>query len=845
MWSLALANVRTNLGRLFATLLAIAVGVTFLTAASMFVRSIQNSLGGAIETAYVDVDAAVTYEPEVDYGGGPDPARNAIPDDVRTSISELPGVSEVAGEVVGFTSLLRADSDLEANAFESGQTLRNWIDGPLATLEMVDGRAPEAQGEIAIDRRTAEDESVGVGDTISISTTVGATEVTVVGISALSDADSLDPTGTVSVASSWVHDIAGTGDVEWTDLLIDFDDSVAPAEGIQSVRDATPDTFTVSSGDDFREQATGTAGEFGDILRPILQGFAFLALFVCSIVIYNTYAVVVAQRSRELALMRAVAATPRQVWLSLCVEGLVVGILGSALGVLGGAALTSGLLALLDRFGRGVSGISPSVTPGTVMLGMAAGTIVSFIAVQIPALRGARTAPVEAMREARLEGGALSRRRWISAAILVGLGVAGLVANPNAWVVGASSISFIIGLFVAGPALAVLASRAATPVLRVTGMSGRLSAQNLERNPRRTSSTSNALVIGVLLVTLVTVAGTILQRWTVAEIEDQSVSDAVVTAFPGTALPASLIDDVQQISTVKRVVVVRSAEVVENGVPSRISTASPADLDAIGITADSGSFDRLGNGIAVLGTGGVVVQPDETDETGQPVDTAKLQLERLDGSTFSLPVTASITPSLDSFSLGYLVAPETLDALELEVVDSTAYVIAQPGESEATADEVARLSQGFSTVFAYAGNFFADIINEAFSFLINAINALLGMSVIIALIGIINTLSLSIFERRHEIGLLRAVGMSRREVKRMVRLEAVQIAVLGTLVGFVAGLALALLLIRAADFDAAISFNYARLGAILALGVVVGVVASIVPTRRVSRTAIVDAMRSE
>ncbi len=158
---------------------------------------------------------------------------------------------------------------------------------------------------------------------------------------------------------------------------------------------------------------------------------------------------------------------------------------------------------------------------------------------------------------------------------------------------------------------------------------------------------------------------------------------------------------------------------------------------------------------------------------------------------------------------------------------------------------MAGIVRGYSTLYSYAGNLFADLINEAFSFLINAINALLGMSVIIALIGIVNTLSLSIFERRQEIGLLRAVGMSRREVRRMIRLESLQIALLGTLVGFVAGLVLIVLLIRAADIGASISFDAGRLALILVVGVVVGIAASVIPTRRVNRHNIVDAMRSE
>ncbi len=359
----------------------------------------------------------------------------------------------------------------------AGLTLRNWIDGSLATQEVVEGRS-HGPGEAKSPSTAARPKTDGRpwATPCRSRPPVGESEVTVVGISALTDADSLDPERhgerVVVVDSRGRRRGTPNGRTCWCD----FDEPVVtPTAARIVVRDATPDTFTVSSGDDFQRRGHRIRRRVRRHLRPILQGFAFLALFVCSIVIYNTYAVVVAQRRRELALIRAVAATPRQVWLSLCVEGLIVGIARQRPGRARRRRSDLGDAGAARSIRRSVSAeSSPSVTPGTVMLGndrrhdrvarrrSAAGTP------RCPHRtgrgharghgggRGALPSSVDVRRDSRRP------RRGRAGGNL-----------PTGWIVGALGCHFVIGLFVAGPALAVSCPRIARPILRPMGMAGR------------------------------------------------------------------------------------------------------------------------------------------------------------------------------------------------------------------------------------------------------------------------------------------------------------------------------------------------------------------------------------
>jgi putative ABC transport system permease protein len=601
----------------------------------------------------------------------------------------------------------------------------------------------------------------------------------------------------------------------------------------------------------FIEDQTAFAAAFVSILRPVLQGFAYLSMFVCAFVIFNTFSVVVTQRFRELALIRAVGGTPAQVRRSLILEGLAIGLVASALGIVGGALLTLGVQAVLDRFDVGLPSGSLKVTGGTILVCMLVGTIVTVLSVIVPAFRAGRTKPVEAMRSTAVDTSGTSVVRAVLGAVFLGLALLLLVLNQFVgakwYFLAPGGLLLFVSLFVAGPLLARGFALIVTPLLGAVGLTGRLASDNAVRNPRRTATTANALVIGLFLVTLVTVSGEAMKSYIVGELNKLSSSDFILGAER--ALDPELVDEVRATEGVTGVAAVRSAQTSTTGTtqPVFISTTDLTELgDVAGMTLKEGSLEAVtdGDGIAV---------PDLSQLGGGMGGSLPLFLgdqivvQDIDGNERTLTVEAVLEEAgFDSLFVGYLVGPDTFTELVGEQPLNFAFVRVEPGEADAVGQRLELVLQGYTGVEVQPGNFVGQIVGNVFDFLIGAVNALLGMSVVVALVGIVNTMTLSIFERRRELGMVRALGMTRQQVGRMIRLEAVLIGLLGTLIGMGAGILLSWVVVSSIEeLDIGLSFNWARVGLIFAVGVMVGVIASLLPARRATRLDMLEAMRSE
>ena len=831
MWHLALQNVRSNISRLVATLVAIVVGVAFLTAGSMLTASISNSFGGDIDAQYANVNAAITPVARENDRGGGFVTEASISPDIVAAVSRTRGVAEARGEVIASTSIVEGGRKVTTSDFgRQSQTLRTWFPGDLNPQSIDSGRAPTGDGEIAIDRGTASDQRIEVGASVKVAAGSGAVRAKVVGLTTFGTSDSADQTGTITAAEPWVFSLTGDGTHNYSRVLVRAESGVTDTQLVADLAPLATKSLKVETGAAFRTAEKGNLADIGKVLGPVLAGFAYLALFVCAFVIYNTFAVVVTQRTRELALMRAVAATPKQISRSLRTEGLLIGLLGSAMGLIAGALLTLGLTALFKALDLGLPTAGIVVTPWIVARGLIAGTLVTLVAVLGPARRASKTAPVAAMRDAAIESTAFPRRRTIFALVLVIAGAALLIFSSS-WFLGIGALLFALGLLLLGPALVVGASAATRRVMRVFGIAGRLSADNLARAPKRTATTTNALIIGLLLVTLVTVGGTSLRDYAVDTVNKLSSADFIVSSTTGAPAPAGLLDRIGRIPGVTTFARLHSTTVTLDDQPLTVSAGSAADLRKVGLQLESGSWN-IGDGQMIASTIG-----------RDPIPLhSSVNVVTSDGRTVSLEAVSTFKPSLDTFSLGVIVDQNTLDRLSPANGETGGLITVDPKRYNDVQTALDTLTAGYAGVRVSEGNQFGRAISSIFNFLINAVNALLGMSVIIALIGIVNTLSLSIFERRRELGLLRAVGMSAREVRRMIRLEAVQMSVLGTIVGMLGGTFLAWTLIRAADFGGGLRFDGVRLAIIAAAGVLVGLVAALIPTRRVTRLDILESL---
>ena len=834
MFQLALRGVKLNAGRYIATIVAIMTGVAFFAASGFLADRVTSALEGNARDQYAGIDAAIVLDPDADAEFGSNLQIDAA---VVDEMAALPEVAAVAGHLSGSIAFL----DEDGSTFADSATGRIWIaDDELNPAEIVDGVAPAASGEIAVDRGTADDENLTLGQSVTVLTLAGPQPATIVGLTEFGDNDAEDGGGTVSLSADDAFDWLNGGLAEYEDVYLRTDGS--QADLVAAVEPLVPQGFVAQAGDDFIGDKVDAAGSFGTVLKQALQVFALIALFVGGFVIVNTFTVIVAQRLRELAVLAAIGATPKQIRNSLRWEGLLIGLLGSILGVMVGFALAFVLIAVLGAVGVSLPGSGLQVSSGVVTQSIVVGTLITFFSVMRPARKAARTEPIEALRSSEVESSTLTPTRMFLSLGLVGGGAIGLLLAPSGAVIGMSALAFFIGTILIGPVLALVGSKVFRPVLAPLGLEGRLAADNIGRNPQRTATTSNALLIGVFLVTLVTVSGGSVKDFAVAQIDELTTSDFNISSDGGT-IDDQLVADLEAIDDVVQVVPFRTESVAQQGEAGGPVTLSTGDLAALAEVAsirlqDDSPLDELADGEVL-----VVELGEATPAIGSTVTYSTAQ-----GATGEFTVAGVIKTSIDSLTLGNLVTEASFAEFVGETAPTEAFIDTHNSTQTDVQDEIEDITNLRPDITLTAGNAISQIVGQIFDFLISAVNGLLMMSVVVALIGIVNTMSLSIIERRRELGLLRIVGMVDSRVRRMVRFESVMIATLGTATGLAMGVFMGATLVHAIDrlSGANISVNWSmtQLLLVLVAGIVLGYLAALIPAYRSTKPPVLEAIQA-
>ncbi len=837
MFKLAIRGVQMNVGRYIATLVAIMTGVAFFAASGFLADRVIDALEGNARDQYAGVDAAVIADEDAASSGSEFAAKFRVSADVADEIEALPEVTAVAGHLTGAVAFLADDG----TTFADGATGRTWVaDDELNPTDIVEGAAPTAAGEIVVDQGLADDENLGVGDSATLLTLAGPEDVTIVGITKFGDNDAQDGGGTVSMTDDDAFVWLNSGQEEFDDIFVRGDGS--QDELVAAIEPLVPPGMVVQNGDDFVDDQVSAAGSIGRILKQALQVFSLIALFVGGFVIVNTFTVIVAQRMRELAVLSAIGATPKQLKRSLRWEGILIGLIGSILGVAVGFGLTFLLVFVISQLGIDLPGSGLRVTPSVVSQGIVLGTLITFLSVMRPARKAAAVEPIEALRESAVESNTLTRNRIVLVAVLVGGGAAALVAAPSAALLGLGAIAFFVGVILAGPVIALGASRLFRPLMGRLGLEGRLAADNIGRNPQRTATTANALLIGVFLVTLVTVSGTSLKDFAVDQIDQLASADFTMSSAGGT-VDDQLVADLESIDDVEQVVPFRTETVGQanddSGVPLSLSTG-----DLVALSEVANVEVEEGTEIADLGTGEVLVVDigEDTPAIGSTVtyvDSA--------GDSADFTVAGLIAGSIDSLTLGNLTTQESFDAFVGDTAPTAAFIDAADSTQSDVEEEIEAITDLRPDITLSAGNLLSQLVGQIFDFMINAVNGLLLMSVVVALIGIVNTMSLSIIERRRELGLLRIVGMVDRRVRRMVRIESVLIASVGTVSGVIMGAFMGFSLVfainRFSSADIGVDFAPLQLVIVLVAGVILGYLAALIPASRSTKPEVLDAIQ--
>ena len=692
---------------------------------------------------------------------------------------------------------------------------------------------------MVLDAATARRQHVALGDTVTVSATASR-QLRVVGLTGVGDADGLADSTVVLTDLPTAQALLDLGtDVTSVEVVAAGDVAGLRAE----LAAALGPEYAVTGGQDAAAASADAAKESIGYLRIVLLALAAAGLVVGAFLIANTFGIVLTQRSRELALLRAAGATGRQVFGSVLGEALLVGLTGAASGTVAGIAGAYGLRGLARGAGLALPDGPLTVTGRTILVGVAAGTLVTLLAALGPARRAARTAPVEAMRRSDPAPARPRRRRLVTGWLLSGLGTAQLVAAALRRDVAGVAVGpmLLAGLVVLGPVLAPRLALAVGRPLDRLGVPGRLARDSAVRNPRRTAGTALALALGLALISFVAVLGSSVKaigasstEAITADLLIQSSRDEMLGGLsPQVAARVAGLPQVAAISSV------RYGHWLDAGATSALTAVDPATLPEVaqvGMTAGE---------LSALDRGGVVLADHVAAERGLRVgDELPMTFPR-DGQRRMRVVGLMADDSARALATSYVISLRDYATHYSENVDATVYV-ALAGDADPAA---ARAALG-SAVAAFPNAEIRDQAEAAagrvaaVNQVLGLITVLLGFAVLIALLGITNTLALSIVERTREIGLLRAVGMTRRQLSWMIRAEAVLVAAVAAVVGLGLGLGLAVATLAGLSSDTPFVLRVpaGQLGAVAAVAVLAGLAAGLLPARRAGRLDLLTAI---
>ncbi|MFC4498437.1 MULTISPECIES: ABC transporter permease [Streptomyces] len=842
MFRTALRNVLAHKARLMMTVLAVMLGVAFVSGTLVFTNTLSNALQNSSAKGFDQVDVAVYPELQEDTGDRIGKV-SELTEALRKQSSEVTGAASAIGVVSGFTAIADKDGKLVGGGFQS-QGGNFWGDKD-ARYPIEEGKAPSGANQVAIDWKTAERTGYKVGDTVRLSidgpvlkptiTAVFRTDdgnVAAGGSLALFDTPTAQrlfgKTGTYDEVD--VQAAAGTSQTALQAAL----DSALPKKQVETM-----------TGKELADSQASAIAASTSGLRQGLLVFAGIALFVGTFIIANTFTMLVAQRTKELALLRAVGASRRQVTRSVLIEAFVVGVVAGVTGLVAGIGIGAGLRALVNTLGATVPDGPLVVSPGTVAASLAVGVVITMLAAWLPGRRAARIPPVAAMSSvhAKATTKSLVLRNTLgalfsAAGVAVVLAATTMNGSDGQAPMGLGAVLLIIGVFILTPLLSRPLIAAAAPVLRIFGVAGKLARQNSVRNPRRTAATASALMIGLTLITGMTVMAGSLQK-SIDKMASAALSaDYVVSMANGNSLSPDIEKQLKSADGVTAISPMRNAQTRIDDTTEYLTAVNGSAIGELtDLKVDDGAFK----------VGGTRVVVDE--------DTAELHGWKA-GSTFRVAyedgqkqqLTVSGVYAGNELISGILLDTATLAPHQDDPDDMRVMLKTSGGASDATKDRLEKALGSNPAIKVQSKQDLSNEIAQMFTLLLNMLYGLLAMAVIVAVLGVINTLAMSVFERSQEIGMLRAIGLDRRSVKRMVRLESLVISLFGGVLGIGLGVFFGWAageLVGASMPTYELVLPWGRIALFLALAGAVGVLAALWPARRAARLNMLSAIKSE
>ncbi|RFU87874.1 ABC transporter permease [Streptomyces triticagri] len=844
MFRTALRNVLAHKARLLMTVLAVMLGVAFVAGTLVFTSTIsdafQKSSAKGLEHVDVAIDPTTPDDGSETPGSAPDLTQKLL-----DRVTDVPGAAAATGDASGFAAIADKKGKLVGDGWSTrGANYYPGKDGKDPRYPMRDGRAPAKKSEIALDAKTAERAGFKVGDTVRMSVNGPVLEQKLTGIFTTDDGN-VAAGGSIALFDTRTAQGLYTKPGRFSQIAVTAADGTSQTALKAEIEKVLPKDAEATTGKTLADDEAKSIANQMSGMQTGLLAFAGISLFVGIFIIANTFTMLVAQRTKELALMRAVGASRRQVTRSVLIEAFVVGAVAAVTGLAAGIGIGAGLRSLMGSFGGTVPDGPLVVSPGTVVAALVVGIVVTMFAAWLPGRRAAKIPPVAAMSSVHAVATtkSLVLRNTIGA-LFAGSGAAAVIAgttmgSDGKLPMGAGAALLLIGVFVLTPLLSRPIIAAAAPLLRVFGISGKLARQNSVRNPRRTAATASALMIGLTLITGMTVIAGSVQQGIDKMATDSLKADYVVSMANFTPLSP----DVEKTLTEADGVVATSP--MRNS-PSEIGDSTEyltgVDPKTIGELAElpfkKGSFEALSGS-------GVVVDKATADREGWHVG-SPFTVTYEDGRKGQLKVGGVYEGN--EMIRGILVDKDTLAPHQSEITDMQVMVKTKDGASQSVKDALEKELGNNPAVLVEDKKDVSEAIAQMFTLMLNMLYGLLAMAVIVAVLGVINTLAMSVFERSQEIGMLRAIGLDRRGIKRMVRIESLVISLFGGLLGIGLGVFLGWAageLIGTSLSTYELVLPWGRMGVFLALAAVVGILAALWPARRAARLNMLAAIKAE
>lgn len=836
----------------FLTALAVFLGVAMIAGTLMLTDSVNNSFDDIFSESNSGVDVSIkTKETIEDSRGALPPAFDAS---VLERVRAVDGVAEAAGSVFDPTVSVLDEQGRRVGVTGPPHFAVSIVPDRFSPWNYSEGRPPQSADEAAIDNFTAEREGWTVGDTVGVAGTGTAKRYAISGIARFGSGVELLGASLAILTPPEAQRLTAKQE-KFDEIVVAADEGVSPEELKLAVQRAIPASLEALTGEEnAAEESRGFKEGFG-IISNALLAFGVIALFVGGFIIFNTFSITVAQRTREFGMLRTLGAHRRQVLRAVLLEAAIIGLVASALGILGGIGFVAGIIGLFKAFGLEIPSSGLVISPSTVWIALLVGVLVTIVASLAPARRATRVTPLEALRE---PGGTRrpSRRRT-----LVGLALIGVAVLSIAW--GMFATESVRSAFVfLGPGIlllflgvALLSSRLIGPLSallgwpleRVGGVPGQLARENTQRNKSRTATTAAALMIGLALVVFVATFASALNKSVAQALDRQFTSDLILSnSDEFTRIPTQTAEAVRGIDGVAVVSPVAHGNARVQGISG---TQSVSGLDPESVASVYSLDWREGSDatLAELGDSGAIVEADWGADNNIAVGDV-IRLTTPTGRDVSYSVRGSVRDKAGLVVSTFAVPRDNL--LRNFGVDGDSYTFvifteaANPDAVGARVDQ--ELAAAFPTVESRSQAEVEADNRQQLNQILVLIYALLALSILIALFGVVNTLILTIHERTREIGMLRAIGTSKRQVRRMIRYESVITAMIGAIIGAGIGLVLAIVSVQALSSEGfVLSIPYPLIVTLLLLAAVAGVAAAIAPARRASKTNIIEALQYE